>query len=187
MKKIKRLTVGQLNNMNHLSLNEQRHIVGGSGCVWDCLAWIMDQYDGKYTSNKEYQGYYDSLQKGWVSYVNGNVRSDGDPAANQANQLYGYINQIFDTTTGSRWGTSGWNSMISSSGATNQANGYDHSGMALVVIGSGLTKHALVIYGGAQIDDQGNIYYECYDPDGIMTKVYSKDILYGTGVSKKSK
>jgi hypothetical protein len=186
MKKIKRLTVGQLNNMDLLSLNEQRHIVGGSGCVWECLAWIMDQYDGKLTSNKERQEYYDSFQSGWASYNNGNVRSDGDPAANQDAQLYDYINQFFDTTTGSGWGTSGWGSMISSSGATNHANGYDNSGMALVVIGSGSDKHALVIYGGAQMDDRGNTYYECYDPDGQMSKVYSKDIQYGTGVSKKS-
>ena len=186
MKKIKRLTVGQLNNMEHLSLNEQRHIVGGSGCVWDCLAWIMDQYDGKYTSNKEYKAYYDSFQSGWGSYNDGNIRSDGDPAANQADQLYNYIKQYFDTTTGSGWGTSGWGSIISSSGSMNQDNGFDHSGMALVVIGSGSTQHALVIYGGAQIDSQGNTYYECHDPDEIMTEVYSKDIMYGTGVSKKS-
>lgn len=185
MKKIKRLTVGQLNDMDLLSLNEKRHIVGGSGCVWDCLAWIMDQYDGKCTSNKEYQEYYDSFQKGWVSYNNGNVRSDGDPAANQTDQLYGYINQFFDTT-GSGWEASGWGSMISSSGATNQSNGCDYSGMALAIIGSGSTQHALVIYGGAQMDEQGNIYYECHDPDEVMTKVYSKDIQYGTGVSKKS-
>lgn len=187
MKKIKRLTVGQLNNMDLLSVNEQRHIVGGSGCVWDCLAWIMDQYDGKYTTQKEYQKYYDTFKEGWVSYNNGNVRSDGDPAANQADQLYGYINQFFDTTTGSGWGTSGWYSMISSSGATNQANGYDYSGLAFVVTGSGSTKHAVVIYGGAQFDESGNTYYECYDPSNSMERIYSKDIQYGTGISKKSK
>lgn len=185
MKKIKRLSVGQLNNMNLLSLDEQRQIVGGSGCVWDCLAWIMDQYDGKYTSDKERQGYYDSFANGWGSYNNGNVRPDGDPAANQADQLYNYINQFFDTTTGSGWGTSGWGSMISSSGATNKANGFDHSGMALVVIGSGLSQHALVIYGGIEYDQNG-AYYSCYDPDNVMTKVYTKDIQYGTGVSKKN-
>lgn len=186
MKKIKRLTVGQLTNMELLSLNEQRHIMGGSGCVWDCLAWIMDQYDGKFTSQKEYREYYDSFQRGWESYNNGHVCSGGDPAATQADQLYGYINQFFDTTTGSGWGVSGWGAMISSSSATNHANGYNYSGMALVVVGSGLTKHALVIYGGAQIDNQGNFYYDCHDPDEVMTRVYCKDILYGTGVSKKS-
>lgn len=185
MKKIKRLTVAQLNDLDLLSLDEQRHIVGGSGCVWNCLAWIMDQYDGKFTSKNEYREYFNSFQSGWRTYNNGNVRSDGDPAASQSDQLYGYINQFFDTTTGSGWGVSGWGSMISSSGATNHANGYDYSGLALVVIGSGTTQHALVIYGGAQVDENGNIYYDCYDPDGVMTKVYGKEIKYGTGVSKK--
>lgn len=187
MKTIKRLTVGQLSEMELLSLREQSRIVGGSGCVWKCLAHVWDCYDGNdQTSNKEYNGYVNDFRDKWNQFQEGNVLPNGDPAASQSEDLYNFVSAFFNTTTGSGWGTSEWGNMITSSGAINRENGCSNSGMALVMIGDEKNQHALVINGNQQYDPTtGKSYYNCYDPDEKMTRVYTDDIRYGTGLGKK--
>lgn len=187
MRKIKRLTVGQLNEMETLSMRELSRIVGGSGCVWNCLAHVWDCYDGdNNTTSEEFDEYKEHFKKEWNKYQCGNVLPNGDPAASQSGDLYNFICNFFQTTTGSTWGSSNWSDMISSSGAQNRENGYSYSGMALVMIGDNKNQHALVISGNKQYDKaKGSFYYECYDPDDKMDRVYVDQIRYGTGLGKK--
>lgn len=184
----KRLTLGDLNGMEALTKKEQSCIVGGSGCVWDSMAYAWDYYDDGYMStDDEREKFSDLFQSGWRYQQNGNVLESGDPAVSQSGDLFEYISQFFYTTTEGGWGTSGWDDMISASRNTNQANGYSYSGMAMVVIGDELNQHAVIISGG-QKNDGGNTkpYYECYDPaTKTKDKVYVDQIRYGTGLSKK--
>ena len=190
MKKLKRIAVGQLSDLERISKEELRTIVGGSMCVWDCLAYIKDCYDGDpFTSNKKVYGYADNFKSSWRSYMTDHghkVRDDGDPAANQSEDLYDFISQEFHTTTGDSWGMSDWRNMIGCSGAHNKANGCTWSGMALVIIGDETNQHALVISGSAHEDQYGRQYYDCYDPDQRMSRVYVSDIRYGTGIGIKN-
>lgn len=183
MKKLKRLTVGQLDEMEKLSINAQRHIVGGSGCVWNCLAYVWDAYDGTPTSKKEYEEYMKVFKDKWREYQGSHVLPNGDPAASQSGDLFDFISCFFNTTTGSGWGTSNWGSMISSSGAINHESGYSYSGMAFVVIGDDTNQHALVINGDKKLDNiTQKYYYECYDPDHEIETIYADKIRYGTGL-----
>lgn len=190
MKKLKRLAVGQLNEFERINFREQMNYVGGSGCVWKCLGYVMTYYDDlkKNENSSEWVNIYATqFKNAWKRFqddIGGSILSSEDPAATQSDDLYHFLSIAFNTTTGATWGSSDWSGMLGASGAQNQLQGYNGSDYAIVMIGDALYQHALVIYGEA-IQEGGLYYYKCYDPDGVKKRVYTNEILYGTGLSIK--
>lgn len=180
MKTLGRLAVGQLNDLERLSMKELNNFVGGSGCFWDCLGYVYtfcDEYDDN-------DGNKDSAMAVGAAYRNiwgsrgGYLNEDGDPSPKQKDQLFKFINctGVF-TTTGSSWQTSGWDNMIKGS----------NLGMALVMIGDENNQHAHIISGSVHYEHLPNNNSRAYyvDESQNKTRVYVDEIRYGTGLNKK--
>ncbi len=173
MKTLGRLAVGQLNDLERLSMKELNNFVGGSGCFWDCLGYVYTYLD----DDPDNDGNAEAAKTAGQAYrdiwgsLGGPVNENGDPYAQNKDQLFNFIQGGFNTT-GSSWETSGWDNMIEGSSC----------GMALVMTGSGTNQQAHVISGSVRYDSNGRAYYSDPNQGG---RVYTDEIMYGTGLSGK--
>lgn len=205
MKKLNRLIVGQSTKETYIL----RSTIGGSdsGCVFKCLAHLMNYYDGNNENNSaptattyEYNcaEQYKNEWRDYMTEMGGQIGSDGDPDISQKSQLMNFIKDRFDTTSDDWVSASGLknstlNSMIDDSKNANIEHGCgsDCGGRALVLIDGGSDKyHSLIIEGKSKTDEDGMTYWDTYDPSDNNNlnyrRVYKKDILYGVGISKKA-
>lgn len=183
MKTLKRLAVGQLNDLERLSMRELSNFVGGSGCLWDALGYaytFCDDLEGEFANEgdpKATANYANGFKKLWERR-GGLLNENGDPSPEQKDLLFDVISEEFGTT-GSTWGSSGWYNMINGSSC----------GMALVMVGDDMNQHACIISGTPHSESLPGggerLYYMA--ENNPNEKIYVDTIQYGTGLSKKNK
>ncbi len=178
MKTLGRLTVGQLNDLERLSMKELNNFVGGSACFWNSMGYVFTftdddpDNDGDADAAKAAGDAYRDL---WGS-LGGPVNENGDPSPQHKDELFKFLHGAFNTT-GSSWETSGWDNMIKGS----------NLGMALVMIGDENNQHAHIISGSVHYEHLPNCNSRAYyvDESQNKTRVYVDEIRYGTGLNKK--
>ena len=182
MKYLSKISVNQLTELKKVALEEMMRIVGGddeqpeSGCVFDTLAYIYSQIT--LSNDKDSQFFRDA----WRAFCESNnypCRSNGNPYKGQVEELYQFINTMFETT-GKMFQPSGYSDMLD--GSESSVGEPAFSGIAFVVIpGCGNNDHAITISGQRDI----NGYYNYYDAEnGESGCIRQNRFRYGTGIGR---
>lgn len=188
MKELKRLKVSQLTNFQDLSVEEMMQMFGGKGCCWEVMAAAYKQmYASEYGNDKFKNSacftasYYE--QK-WKNYMTDETDPSGDPLESQSQDLFNFMkNNFFSTTTASGFETTGYDNMMTTSGAKNY--GSDQLGIGFMDSGNGKDLHAVLLK-GFTTDASGNKVYKYWDPEtGSEYTTSAGGIKSATGLYRK--